>query len=151
MGPDDRGGPGDGPGGGPGGPGGRGGGPGGFGPSGASRDSSGRGDVYRLPGGRAAPLFGNDDTSGSRWNEEGFFDDDVQNLDHQRALAGVQSGRYRSLKQVIRILGIPASSRIIRMDLRNQHGVDVYSIIVRNASGRVERMTVNAESGERLD
>ncbi len=87
----------------------------------------------------------------SRWNEEGFSDDSLSNLDHQRALDGVKSGRYRSLKEVISIVGIPESSRIVRMGLLNQGGIDVYSLIVRDASGHLERMTVDAATGERVN
>ncbi|TWD55816.1 hypothetical protein FB480_102637 [Agrobacterium vitis] len=87
----------------------------------------------------------------SHWNEEGFFDNDRSELDHQRALAGVKSGRYRSLKQIIRMVGIAPSSRIVGMDLRSRDGIDVYSIVVRDAAGHVERMTVKAETGERID
>jgi hypothetical protein len=101
--------------------------------------------------GVTVPLFGSSTPAETRWSEQGFFDDDVQNFDHQRALDGVKSGRYRSLKQIIGIVGIPASSRIIRMNMATSHGVDAYVIIVRAASGRVERMTVNAATGERID
>lgn len=55
------------------------------------------------------------------------------------------------MKQIIRIVGIPESSRIMGMDLRSRNGTDVYSIVVRDAAGHVERMTVNAETGERID
>jgi hypothetical protein len=120
------------------------GGPRGAGGPGAAHEPGGHGSHERHRG-RGKEI------SGSRWNDEDFFDDDRPNLDHQRALAGVTSGRYRSLKQIIRIVGIPASSRIVRMDLRSLDGADVYSIVVRNAAGHVERMTVNAETGERID
>lgn len=177
MGPDDRGGPGgggasgSGPGGGaPGGgsPGGGGqapgaspgsppspsgapgfsGGGGGF--SGASRDfGDHRGD--RGNGGRGGYSERRSQSFKSRWNEEGFFDDTVPNQDHQKALAGVRSGRFRSLKEIIADVGIPSSSRIVGVDLLNQGGIDVYSIIVRDVSGHLERMTVDAATGERIN
>lgn len=168
MGPDDRGGPGGGgpSGSGPGGGGPAGGGqapgspPGPSGPpgfsgggrdfSGASRDSGDhRGDRGNEGSGgrfeRPSPSFR------STWNEEGFFDDTVPNQDHQKALAGVRSGRFRSLKEIIATVGIPSSSRIVGVDLLKQGGIDVYSIIVRDTSGHLERMTVDAATGERIN
>jgi hypothetical protein len=162
MGPDDRGGP---AGGGPGGGGqGSGGPPGGPpGPSGppaapsAARDFSGPSrDFGERHGERGREGgFGRTGRGGqsfrSTWNEEGFFDDTVPNQDHQKALAGVRSGRFRSLKEIIAIVGIPSSSRIVGVDLLNQAGTDVYSIIVRDVSGHLERMTVDAATGERIN
>ncbi|HBF32806.1 MAG TPA: hypothetical protein DDW73_24785 [Rhizobium sp.] len=161
MGPDERGGP---PGGG-GGPPSGGGGPGMGGAPGGPPGQVGLsgGSVFggaRESGERRGSHFGGESSKPSRgreggfrsgWNEEGFFDDSLPNMDHQKALAGVKSGRYRSLKEVIGIVGIPPSSRIVGMDLLNQNGVDVYSIIVRDASGHMERMTVDAETGARIN
>lgn len=153
MGPDDRGGPGGGaPGGG--GPPGGGQGPGGpqGGPPGAPGDGHDFGDRR---GERGYDGGGHAERGGqsfrSIWNEQGFFDDNVEKQDHQKALAGVRSGRLRSLKEIMDRVGVPSSSRIVSVDLLNQSGLDVYSIIVRDTSGRLERMTINAATGERIN
>lgn len=166
FGPDDRGGPsGNGPGGGSqgGGPPGGGQGPGGpqggpqGGPAGAPggghdfgerRGERGNGERGFDGGGRAER---GRQSFRSMWNEEGFFDDNLGKQDHQKALAGVRSGRFRSLKEIMDRVGVPSSSRIVSVDLLDQSGLDVYSIIVRDTAGRLERMTINAATGERIN
>ncbi|MCM2291675.1 hypothetical protein NAC44_04950 [Allorhizobium sp. BGMRC 0089] len=88
--------------------------------------------------------------SSSHWEQQGDFDEGIANSDYQKALDGVKSGRYMSLRDVISHLGLPEGTRVISIDIKTDHGQDVYNMTIREPSGALKRFRINATTGDLL-
>ncbi|MDQ0455496.1 hypothetical protein [Rhizobium paknamense] len=75
-------------------------------------------------------------------------DDAAEEAVHQKVLEGVKSGRFKSLSAVIRKLGLADDVRIIDVNFQTVGSADLYIMTLREPSGRVHSIEVDARTGD---